>query len=427
MRRLPESWEWARFKEVATVEANLVNPADYPDYPHVAPNHIETRTGKLLPHTTVRDDGVTSSKHLFFPGHILYSKIRPYLAKVVRVEFSGLCSADMYPVTTELHTPFLHHWLLSPQFTVLAAGEQGRSLLPKINRDALDKLPVPVPPIREQRRIVAAIEEHLSRLNAAESALNSARRRLATFRGATTSETLRGDWPMVRLRDHTIDQRYGSSSKAGREGAVPVLRMGNIIDGHLDYTDLKYLPDGHPDLETCTLEPGDLLFNRTNSPELVGKSAVFEGWATPVTFASYLIRVRLDDELDAHWVSTAINGPAGRRYIETVRTQQVGQANVNGTKLKDFPVPMPSIDVQRERLAQLDLARTWFRAVESEIHRALMRALALRRSILAAAFSGKLVPQDSDDEPASVLLGRIRDQRALPIPSRPARAHAVSP
>ncbi len=289
----------------------------------------------------------------------------------------------------------------------------------------IQDLPIPLPPRTEQERIVAAIEEHLSRLDAAESALASARSRLASFRSSTTSDALRGDWPVVRLGDHTVGQRYGSSAKAGREGDVPVLRMGNIVDGHLDFADLKYLPNGHPDLETCTLAPGDLLFNRTNSPELVGKSAVFEGQATPITFASYLIRVRVDQQLDPRWVVTAINSPAGRRYIDTVRTQQVGQANVNGRKLKDFPIPMPSIDVQRERLTQLYRARDWLREVDSEINRALTRASTLRRSVLAAAFSGKLVPQDPGEEPASVLLERIRD-RAATTPTRRTRAQAAS-
>jgi type I restriction enzyme S subunit len=290
----------------------------------------------------------------------------------------------------------------------------------------IQDLPIPLPPRAEQNRIVAALEEHVSRLDAAEQALTSARTRLAGFRSSTTSETLNGDWPVVRLGDHTVDQRYGSSAKASREGKVPILRMGNIVDGHLDFADLKYLPDGHPDIETCTLAVGDLLFNRTNSPELVGKSAVFEGRGTPVTFASYLIRVRLDEELDPHWAATAINSPAGRRYIDAVRTQQVGQANVNGTKLRDFPVPTPSIDVQRERLTQLDQARAWLTAVESEINRALTRASALRRSILASALSGQLVPQDPDDQPASVLLQRIRDQRAAPDPTRQARVQGAS-
>jgi len=323
---------------------------------------------------------------------------------------------------------FLAYWMMSrgarDQIERVASSTSGLHVL---SGSKLRQLVLPVPGLQAQQRIVAAIDEQFSHLDAAETALISGQTRLTGFWSAMTSKALRGDWPVVRLGDHTIEQRYGSSAKAGPDGDVPVLRMGNIVDGQLDFADLKYLHQGDPDLDTCTLTDGDLLFNRTNSPELVGKSAVFEGRATRFAFASYLIRVRLDDQLDPRWVATAINSPAGRRYIDAVRTQQVGQANVNGTKLRGFPVPMPPIEVQRERSAQLDRAQARFRAVESEINRARTRAAALRRSILAAAFSGKLVRQDRDDEPGSVMLEGIRHERALATRGRRNRAHAVSP
>jgi len=111
---LPLNWRWARFDEVARVASNLVDPADYPDSPHIAPNHIESGTGRLLPYASVREDGVTSPKHRFFPGQVLYSKIRPYLAKVVVADFDGLCSADMYPIESEMDSRFLKWWMPHP-------------------------------------------------------------------------------------------------------------------------------------------------------------------------------------------------------------------------------------------------------------------------------------------------------------------------
>ena len=106
-RALPPTWQWASFSDVGTVASNLVDPAAYQELPHIAPNHIESNTGRLLPYATVAQDGVTSPKHLFHRGQLLYSKIRPYLAKVVEAPFSGLCSADMYPIETTLFPRFL--------------------------------------------------------------------------------------------------------------------------------------------------------------------------------------------------------------------------------------------------------------------------------------------------------------------------------
>jgi len=106
-RDLPETWKWVKFQDVADIQSNLVDPASYLDSPHIAPNHIVSSTGELLEFTTVSADKVTSSKHLFEPGQIIYSKIRPYLAKAVLINFSGLCSADMYPIKSRINSAFL--------------------------------------------------------------------------------------------------------------------------------------------------------------------------------------------------------------------------------------------------------------------------------------------------------------------------------
>src|SRR4051794_23677859 len=126
---LPEGWRWATFGEVARVASDLVDPSDYGDWPHIAPNHIESESGRLLPVSTVSADGVKSPKHRFHSGQVLYSKIRPYLAKVVVADRQGLCSADMYPIDTDLEPLFLKWWMLTREFTRYAAGEQARTVL----------------------------------------------------------------------------------------------------------------------------------------------------------------------------------------------------------------------------------------------------------------------------------------------------------
>jgi type I restriction enzyme S subunit len=158
--------EWVTMKEVAQVEAKLVAPAEHPDLPHIAPNHIESRTGRLLEYRSVREDGVTSGKYKFKPGDVVYSKIRPYLAKAAMVDFEGLCSADAYPLTPRVDQRFLHLWLISPRFTALASRQQGRSVLPKINREALFRLPAPQASNEDQARLVETFDRTGSILGA---------------------------------------------------------------------------------------------------------------------------------------------------------------------------------------------------------------------------------------------------------------------
>jgi type I restriction enzyme S subunit len=176
------AWELRKFSEVAHVDSNLTDPKTCGDLPHIAPNHIEAGTGRLLEYTTVKADGVTSAKHLFHPGHILYSKIRPYLNKVALVDFGGLCSADMYPISTSQDATWLFYVMLSPEFVRLVSGTQNRTVLPKTNVRDLSAITIPVPPISIQHRIVEVLEEQFSRLDAASLVANQLEARIASER-----------------------------------------------------------------------------------------------------------------------------------------------------------------------------------------------------------------------------------------------------
>lgn len=143
-----------RFDEVAEIKSNLVDPADYQEYPHIAPDNIEKKTGVLLDYHTIEEDGVKSGKHLFYPGQILYSKIRPNLSKIVVVDFKGLCSADMYPIEAMGDAKCLWYYMLSEEFLEQASSAGSRSVLPKINQKELSALKVSLPTsINEQKEI----------------------------------------------------------------------------------------------------------------------------------------------------------------------------------------------------------------------------------------------------------------------------------
>lgn len=153
-----ESWKERPFSAAAEIKSNLVNPKEYPDFPHIAPDNIEKRTGILLEYNTIAQDGVTSGKHRFYAGQILYSKIRPYLSKVIIVDFDGLCSADMYPIEAKDDSKYLWYYMLSDDFLEQASNAGSRSVLPKINQKELSTLTVPVPSLPEQQEIVRILD-----------------------------------------------------------------------------------------------------------------------------------------------------------------------------------------------------------------------------------------------------------------------------
>lgn len=219
-------------------------------------------------------------------------------------------------------------------------------------------------------------------------------------------------WTWASVEQVSSVAQYGSSAKCAEAGEVPVLRMGNLSrDGAIDAARLKFLPSRHPEFPELLLSEGDLLFNRTNSAELVGKSAVYRGTPSPCSFASYLIRIRTIMGCDSRYVAACLNSSYGREWIKAVVNQQVGQANVNGTKLQAFVFPLPPAPEQSRIVEETERVLSTSQVAEQAIESNQKRATRLRQSILKRAFEGKLVSQNPNDEPAAVLLGRIRAER----------------
>lgn len=150
---IPAHWEMKKFKYIASVRANLVDPRNFSDLKQVSPERIEKDTGKLLECKSVLEAGVESDNHLFKKGQLLYSKVRPALNKVTIAPFDGLCSADMYPIETSEWTQWLLYAMLSQPFVVQVRVSTDRVKMPKVNKEELGAFWIPVPPAKEQIKI----------------------------------------------------------------------------------------------------------------------------------------------------------------------------------------------------------------------------------------------------------------------------------
>jgi type I restriction enzyme S subunit len=196
-------------------------------------------------------------------------------------------------------------------------------------------------------------------------------------------------WEWCRLGNIAADVSYGTSQKAHVEAkGIPVLRMGNITsDGGLLLSDLKYVSPRIKDLPRLFLQSGDIVFNRTNSYELVGKSAVFRE-DQPFTLASYLIRVRLLEKLNPEYVAYFINSTICRaKFIEPDVIQQNGQANFNGSKLRTIPIPLPPLAEQNAIVKQVQALTAACGALEVEIEHSRVDATHLLQAVLKEAFA----------------------------------------
>ncbi|WP_288355578.1 restriction endonuclease subunit S [uncultured Cycloclasticus sp.] len=199
------------------------------------------------------------------------------------------------------------------------------------------------------------------------------------------------EWSVATIDQLAKEVRYGTSSKTNDDDTgVPVIRMGNIVEGVLNYSKLKYLPADHNEFPELLLDDKDLLFNRTNSAELVGKTAIFRDTGKQTSLASYLIRVRMLTEVESEFIAFYINSSCGKNWIKSCVSQNVGQANVNGTKLKDLVVPLPSHKEQLEIVRCVEDKLQSAERLMEELDRQHIKAEKNKQSILEFSFSGEL-------------------------------------
>lgn len=298
------------------------------------------------------------------------------------------------------------------------------------------KIRISVPPLSEQERIVSRIEELFSQLDAGVETLKKTKAQLAVYRQAVLKEAFEGrltqtwrashpdfsieeymdeihkekiaagntkeyktdeiislaelpkSWRWIHIGDITSGPEYGTSQKSLKEGEVPVLRMGNLQKGEIDWSDLAFSND--PDeIKRYSLMPNTILFNRTNSAEHVGKTAIFRGGREAI-FAGYLIRVNQFECINPEYLNYYMNSFTAKSYGSKVKTDGVNQSNINGKKLCSYPFPICPREEQAQVVFELQSRLSVCDSIEHTVDSTLQQAEAMRQSILKDAFEGRL-------------------------------------
>ena len=285
----------------------------------------------------------------------------------------------------------------------------GGSTRLKLTQQSMRQVKIPLPPLAEQHRIVAKLDGLLGRSNIAREELSRIRKLVQRCKqailAAACSGELTGEWrglkklaepKLVLLGSVASDLSYGSSSKSNPTGKIPVLRMGNIQDGKLDWENLVYTSNPE-EIEKYKLKSGDVLFNRTNSPELVGKTALYQGEREAI-YAGYLIRIKCNTEVLPPYLVYCLCSPAGRAYCWDVKTDGVSQSNINAKKLAAFPFFLPSLVEQKEIVRRIEEAFEWLGNIASDASRARELLNRLEQAVLTKAFGGELFSQSPSEQ-----------------------------
>lgn len=252
----------------------------------------------------------------------------------------------------ELDIRYLYHFL-TKYINILRKNSIG-GVIKYIKLGDLTDIKLPLPSIDKQQKIVSILDK----ADEIRTKKKQANEKLDEFLKSTfidmfgNPETNNKHWEAGTIRDIVKEAKYGTSSKAGSEGEYPILRMGNLTyNGAITLDDLKYIDLKSEELDKYLVRKGDILFNRTNSKELVGKTALFR-YEQSMAFAGYLVRVRTNEKAKAEFLSAYMNSDYMKNMLQLKCKNIVGMANINAQELQDFGIYIPPMAFQ-DKFAQI--------------------------------------------------------------------------
>ena len=486
-RGIPESWA-----STTLGEACLINPPfftepveDDRELTFLPMAAVEAGTGRIdLSQTRLFADARQGYTR-FSEGDVLFAKITPSMENGKVAVAKGLtnncgCGSTEFHVLRpykDVSGDFLLYFLLQDAFRGEAQGHMaGTAGQLRVPAGFLEEAAFVLPPVAEQRRIVAEIEKQFTRLDASVAALKRVQANLKRYRASVLKAACEGklvptevdiaraegrDYEPAsvllkrilaerRVRWESQEKRRGkhkepvapdtsdlpelpegwvwatlaqiSDVKGGvtkgkryRAGEslteVPYLRVANVQRGYLDLSEIKTIKVTQEVADQLALVPGDILFTEGGDRDKLGRGWVWNGEVEGCIHQNHVFRSRLLlSEMNSEFVSWWGNS-FGQTFFNQSGKQTTNLASINLLVLSGFPIPIPPLAEQHRIAAEVERRLSIIRQAEAVVETNLTRAERLRQSILKQAFSGKLVPQDPNDEPASELLKRIRAER----------------
>jgi type I restriction enzyme S subunit len=327
--------------------------------------------------------------------------------------FGAFCS--VVRPSPQIARGYLAHFVASPhtrrKWRALAQGTNINNLK---SSDVAETY-VPIPPFAEQQRIVAAIEEQFSRLDAGVATLERVRQKIQRMRMAVLSRatTLQGYTKVAFGEVLREPLRNGHSAKADPSGTVPVLTLTAVTRGDFSPSNMKMTAADPLRVRDLWIQPGDLFIERSNTAELVGTARLYRGPSDAAVYPDLIIRARVNEDVLPEYGELVLRSPVSRRYFRECAQGISGtMPKIDQGAIERLPFPLPPLEVQTAVVAGVEQSLTLLDDLDAQLAISGRRAASLRSSLLASAFSGKLVAQDPKDEPASVLLDHIAAERA---------------
>jgi type I restriction enzyme S subunit len=386
-----------RLSQVAELNPRAVNTLEDNDVVSFLSMSAVTVEGTTSEGEERRYSEVSRGYTAFEDGDLLVAKITPCFenGKIAQAKLSskyGFGSTEFHvirPNSERVDSRYLLHFLRQAHIRLEGAqkmtGSAGHRRVPV---NFFSDLKICLPSLPEQKRLAAILDQaeaiRVNRQTAIKKLDSFVRADFSEFFGDPSKKP--GRWPWKTVGDLLLSANYGTSEKAEDIGEFPVLRMGNITSaGELDLSSLKYMDVSEVEWGRYLVDRGDILFNRTNSPDLVGKTALFRE-SSKMAYAGYLIRLRVNSENDPEYVAAFLNSSYVKKILRSMCKSIVGMANINAKELQAIKIPQPPLELQREFARHVDMIEKL-----KAVHRSHLSKLeTLFASLQHRAFRGEL-------------------------------------
>lgn len=440
MSNLPKGWVETTLGEIVRLRREKSTPSAVPEASFIGLEDIEAHTSKIL--RVRKASEVKSQVSVFKAGDVLYSRLRPYLNKVVVSSFDGVASAEILAlVPSEITVADFVMQRIKMQDFLNFAALLDKGDRPRVNFEGIANFPINLPPLDEQKRIVAKLRKLISRTASARDALNDIPALIEKYKTRIFDMAFSGEltrdlrpaspgeevgsndlpigWELKLLGNISAIQggiQVGKKRKALIDLVnVPYLRVANVQRGWLNLDEIKTIEVTRLEKERLLLLEGDILMNEGGDRDKLGRGWIWEGQIAGCIHQNHVFRIRLKDaSFPSKFVSHYAN-EMGQKYFFDQGTQTTNLASVSKRKIAALPVPMPPRDEAVEIVRRIEAAFACLDRVSNEYAEASKRLPVFEASILQSAFKGELVPQDPNDESASIALQRIQAEEGTKL------------
>ncbi len=392
-QQAPTGWTETVLVDIADIERRAVLPDRIePGTKYVGMEHLDGE-GQILEMVTVANGELSSNKFIFGPEHILYGKLRPYLRKIARPDFRGICSTEIIPIRPgpRVDRGFLYYYLRHPRMVEHATARCEGANLPRLNPAELGQFPIFLPTLVEQQRIAAILDKTDGiRQKRREAYHHVADLNLSLFHQLIGDITRneRG-WPVVSVADAGAVQlgRQRAPKYQSGDFTRPYLRVANVFEDRIDISDVLSMDFDAGDFERYRLKSGDILLNEGQSTELVGRPAMFRGEIADCCFQNTLIRFQPNRQRTEPEYALAVFLAYLRSGVfARVSSKTSSVAHLGAARFAAMPFPLPPLQLQQE----FAFRRQAVRNLEREQVIAEAQTGDLFNSLVQRAFRGEL-------------------------------------